>query len=120
MAFDNYTIRYFIKDHGLPAILRKKSRSSYNATTGTVSETNTDYRTYGYSYKSVPTQLQENSTVLSTRKVIISNLQTNHKVLPTPKAGDQVIINSFTYDIVSVSEVRSASSVVCYTLDVKG
>lgn len=120
MAFDNYTIRYFIKDHGLPTTLRKKSRGSYNATTGTVTETPTDYSTYGYSYKSVPTKLQDNSTVISTRKVIVSNLQTNYTALPTPKAGDQVIINNFTYDIVTVSEVRSAGSVVCYTLDVTG
>lgn len=120
MAFDTYTIKYFIKDHGTLITLRKVSKGAYDNATGKVTNTNTDYKTYGYSYKSVPDGLTDNSIVTSTRKVIISGVQKNNKVLPQPRVGDQVIVGGSTYDILRVYEVKDSSNTVIYTLDVKG
>lgn len=100
--------------------LRKVTKGSYNNTTGQVTNTNTDYSAYGYSYKSVPDNLTENSVVVSSRKVIISGLQSNYTSLPTPKVGDQIILSGSAYDILRVSEVRDGTNLVIYTLDVKG
>lgn len=120
MAFDNSSIRYFIKDHGSLITLKKRVKGSYNTTTGSVSYTSTDYKVYGFSYKNSPTTLQDNSVVVATRKVILSNLQKNGLTLPEPKTDDQVVINGSTFDIIKVMVVKSADKVVCYTLDVKG
>lgn len=120
MAFDNGTIRYFIRDHGVLVTLRKRAKGSYDASTGSVEYTNTDYKVYGYSYKNSPTDLTDNSTIISTRKLILSNLQKNGKELPSPKVNDQIVINNEVFNIMKVSVVKSANKVVCYTLDLKG
>lgn len=120
MSFDNTSIRYFIKEHGLLLTLRKRAKGAYNTTTGTVSYTNTDYSAYGFSYKNTPISLQDNSVIVATRKVILSNLQSNGSSLPEPKTEDQIIVDGSTFDIIKVMVVKSADKVVCYTLDVKG
>lgn len=120
MAFDTYTIRYFINEHGVVTTLKKRTKGAYNSATGSVTFTTTEHKVYGFSYKTSPEALQENSVVTSVRKVILSGLKTNHKPLPMPTVEDQIVINGVTYDILKVSDVRSANNVVCYTLDVRG
>jgi hypothetical protein len=120
VAFDTYSIRYFIKEHGVVTTLKKRTKGAYNSTTGSVSFTTVDHKVYGFSYKASPESLQENSVVTSMRKVIVSAIKTNHKPLPLPTVDDQIVINGTTYDILKVSDVKSANNVIFYTLDVRG
>ncbi len=120
MAFDNSSIRYFIKDHGTLVTLKKRTKGAYNTSTGSITYTSADYTVYGFSYKNSPTILQDNSVVVATRKVILSNLQKNGSALPEPKTDDQIVVEGSTFDIIKVTVVKSANKVVCYTLDVKG
>ena len=121
MAFDSYSIRYFIKEHGITMTLRQRTQGSYNSTTGTVANTTTDYQTVGFSFHSVPYDLQQkNSVVVASRQIIFTSLQVNGSALPKPKVNDQVIISGFTHDILKVQEVKSANNVIIYVVDVKG
>lgn len=120
MAFDASSIRYFIREHGILMSLKKRDQGEYDSVTGTIGYLETDYSFYGFSYNHTPYFLNQNSIVVASLKIVIPSKQANGLAMVPPKVNDQVIINNLIYDILKVSEVSSANSVVCYTVDVKG
>ena len=120
MAFNAYTTKYFIKEHGSTITLRSRTTGSYDDATGVVAITYTDYSVYGYSYKTVPSALTPNSVVKNDRTVILSDKQTNGSALSLPKVNDQVIINSIIMDVVEVDMIKSNGTVAYYALKVEG
>lgn len=120
MAFNAYTTKCFIKEHGSTITLRSRTTGSYDDATGVVAITYTDYSVYGYSHKTVPSDLTANSVIKNGRTVILSDKQTNGSALSQPKVNDQVIINSIIMDVVEVDMIKSNSTVVYYSLKVEG
>ena len=118
MAFDTYTIRTLIKEHGVVSTLRVRSTGSYNASTGVVANSATDYAVMAYSYSTVPSELSSGSISGGYRMYAISNLTTTGTVIPKPDVTDQMISNK-TGDIIKVMEITSSNSVSCYLLTVK-
>ena len=120
MAFNGYTTKYFIKEHGSTVTLRSRTTGSYDDATGVVAITYTDYSVYGYSYTTVPSDLTPNSVIKNDRTVILSDKQVDGSALTLPKVNDQVIINSIIMDVVHVDVVKSNNTVAYYALKVKG
>ena len=120
MAFNTFSTDFFIKQHGRPLTLRKRTTGTYDVSTGTVTQAYTDYQAYGYSSKTVPYELSDNSTVLNSRNIILTSHQIDGSNLPTPKVTDQVIVDGYTVDVTYVDVVKSNETVIYYTLKTKG
>ena len=119
MAFDPSTLRQMIREHGLVLTLRKRAASAYNATTGTVTTTNTDYALRGYFYDYTPDMIDDSSILRGDRRVVLDNKLTNGSATPEPDATDQIIGLGDTVNIVKVMEIKSGSGTMCYLLQVR-
>lgn len=119
MAFDPYTLRQIIKEHGVALTLRKRAAGAYNAATGTVSQTNTDYAVRGYFYDYTPDMIDGSSILRGDRRVVLDNKLTNGSATPEPDATDQIIGLGDTVNIVKVMEIKSGSGTMCYLLQVR-
>ena len=119
MAFDNYTLRTMIKDHGIVLTLRKRAAGAYNVATGTVTTTNTDYAVRGYFYDYTPDMIDGNSILRGDRRVVLDSVLTNGTATPEPDATDQIIGLGDTVNIVKVMEIKSGSATMCYQLQVR-
>ena len=119
MAFDTYTLRQMIKEHGIALTLRKRAASAYNDTTGTVTTTNTDYAVRGYFYDYTPDMIDGQSILRGDRKVVLDNKLVNDSATPEPDATDQILGLGDTVNIVKVMEIRSGSATMCYQLQVR-
>ena len=119
MAFDPYTLRQMIKEHGIALTLRKRAAGAYNVATGTVTTTNTDYAVRGYFYDYTPDMIDGNSILRGDRRVVLDNKLTNGSATPEPDATDQVIGLGDTVNIVKVMEIKSGSGTMCYLLQVR-
>lgn len=119
MAFDNSTLRHLIKEHGLTLTLRKRAASAYNVTTGSVTQTNTDYSVKGYFYDFTPDMIDGNSILRGDRRVVLDVKLLNGSATPEPDATDQVIGLGDTVNIVKVMEIKSGSNTMCYLLQVR-
>lgn len=119
MAFDPYTLRQMIKEHGIALTLRKRAAGAYNVAAGTVTTTNTDYTVRGYFYDYTPDMIDGNSILRGDRRVVLDNKLTNGSATPEPDATDQVIGLGDTVNIVKVMEIKSGSGTMCYLLQVR-
>ena len=119
MAFDPYTLRQLIKEHGISLTLRKRTASAYNTTTGTVTQTNTDYTVRGYSYDYTSDMVDGQSILRGDRRVVLDCKLTNGSATPEPDATDQIIGLSDTVNIVKVMEIKSSTNTMCYLLQVR-
>ena len=119
MAFDPYTLRQLIKEHGIALTLRKRSVSAYNNDLGTVTATNTDYAVRGYFYDYTPDMIDGNSILRGDRRVVLDCKLTNGTNTPEPDATDQIIGLGDTVNIVKVMEIKSGSNTMCYLLQVR-
>lgn len=119
MAFDPYTLRQLIKEHGIALTLRKRAASAYNNDTGTVTQTNTDYAVRGYFYDYTPDMVDGNSILRGDRRVVLDCKMTNGQTTVEPDATDQIIGLGDTVNIVKVMEIKSGSKTMCYLLQVR-
>jgi hypothetical protein len=119
MAFDPYTLRQMIKEHGIALTLRKRAAGAYNAATGAVTQTNTDYAVRGYFYDYTPDMIDGSSILRGDRRVVLDNKLTNGSATPEPDATDQIIGLGDTVNIVKVMEIKSGSGTMCYLLQVR-
>lgn len=119
MAFDNYTLRTMIKDHGIVLTLRKRAAGAYNSDTGTVTTTNTDYAVRGYFYDYTPDRVDSDSILRGDRGVLLDNKLLNGQPTPEPDATDQIIGLGDTVNVVRVMEIKSGSATMCYQLQVR-
>lgn len=119
MAFDPFTLRQLIKEHGMPLTLRKRAAGAYDTNSGTVTTTNTDYAVRGYFYDYTPDMVDGQSILRGDRRVVLDYLLTNGSTTPEPDATDQIIGLGDTVDIVKVMEIKSGTATVCYMLQVR-
>lgn len=119
MAFDPYTLRQLIKEHGMALTLRKRAAGSYDSDLGTVTTTNTDYAVRGYFYDYTPDMIDGNSILRGDRRVVLDSLLINGTATPEPDATDQIVGLGDTVNIVKVMEIKSGSSTMCYQLQVR-
>lgn len=119
MAFDPYTLRQLIKEHGIALTLRKRAASAYDNDLGTVTTTNTDYAVRGYFYDYTPDMIDGNSILRGDRRVVLDCKLTNGSDTPEPDATDQIIGLGDTVNIVKVMEIKSGSNTMCYLLQVR-
>ena len=119
MAFDPYTLRQLIKEHGMALTLRKRAAGAYDSDLGTVTITNTDYAVRGYFYDYTPDMIDGNSILRGDRRVVLDSLLINGTATPEPDATDQIIGLGDTVNIVKVMEIKSGSSTMCYQLQVR-
>lgn len=119
MAFDPYTLRQLIKEHGIALTLRKRAASAYDNDLGTVTTTNTDYAVRGYFYDYTPDMIDGNSILRGDRRVVLDCKLTNGSNTPEPDATDQIIGLGDTVNIVKVMEIKSGSNTMCYLLQVR-
>ena len=119
MAFDPYTLRQLIKEHGIALTLRKQAAGAYNNDTGTVTTTNTDYTVRGYFYDYTPDMVDGNSILRGDRRVVLDCKLTNGTNTPEPDATDQIIGLGDTVNIVKVMEIKSGANTMCYLLQVR-
>jgi len=119
MAFDPYTLRQLIKEHGIALTLRKRAAGAYNSDTGTVTTTNTDYAVRGYFYDYTPEMVDSNSILRGDRRVVLDSKLINGSATPAPDATDQIIGLGDTVNIVKVMEIKSGSATMCYQLQVR-
>lgn len=119
MAFDPYTLRQMIKEHGISLTLRKRAAGAYNNDTGAVTTTNTDYVVRGYFYDYTPDMIDGNSILRGDRRVVLDCKLVNNGNTPEPDATDQIIGLGDTVNIVKVMEIKSGSATMCYLLQVR-
>lgn len=119
MAFDTYTLRQLIKEHGLSLTLRKKSVGTYDDLTGTVTATNTDYTVRGYFYDYTPDMVDDQSILRGDRRVVLDSKLVNGSDTPEPDATDQIVGLGDVVNIVKVMEIKSGSGATCYLLQVR-
>ena len=119
MAFDNYTLRQLLREHGIALTLRKRDAGAYNSDTGTVTTTNTDYAVRGYFYDYTPEMVDSNSILRGDRRVVLDSKLINGSATPAPDATDQIIGLGDTVNIVKVMEIKSGSATMCYQLQVR-
>jgi len=119
MAFDPYTLRQLIKEHGISLTLRKRAASAYNSDTGTVTQTNTDYTVRGYFYDYTSDMIDGESILRGDRRVVLDCVLVNGSVTPEPDATDQIIGLGDTVNIVRVMEIKSSTNTMCYLLQVR-
>ena len=119
MAFDPFTLRQLIKEHGIALTLRKRAAGAYNNDSGTVTTTNTDYAVRGYFYDYTPDMIDGNSILRGDRRVVLDSKLVNGSATPEPDATDQIIGLGDTVNIVKVMEIKSGSATMCYQLQVR-
>lgn len=119
MAFDPYTLRQLIKEHGIVLTLRKRAAGAYDNDTGTVTTTNTDYAVRGYFYDYTPDMVDGQSILRGDRRVVLDSVLVSGTSTPEPDATDQIIGLGDTVNIVKVMEIKSGSATMCYQLQVR-
>lgn len=119
MAFDPYTLRQMIREHGIALTLRKRAASAYDNDLGTVTTTNTDYAVRGYFYDYTPDMIDGNSILRGDRRVVLDNKLVNGTATPEPDATDQIIGLGDTVNIIKVMEIKSGANTMCYLLQVR-
>ena len=119
MAFDPYTLRQLIKEHGMALTLRKRAAGAYNNDTGSVTTTNTDYAVRGYFYDYTPDMVDGQSILRGDRRVVLDSILIAGTATPEPDATDQIIGLGDTVNIVKVMEIKSGSATMCYQLQVR-
>lgn len=119
MAFDPYTLRQLIKEHGMALTLRKRAAGAYNNDTGSVTTTNTDYAVRGYFYDYTPDMVDGQSILRGDRRVVLDSVLIAGTATPEPDATDQIIGLGDTVNIVKVMEIKSGSATMCYQLQVR-
>lgn len=119
MAFDPYTLRQLIKEHGMALTLRKRAAGAYNDDTGSVTTTNTDYAVRGYFYDYTPDMVDGQSILRGDRRVVLDSVLISGTATPEPDATDQIIGLGDTVNIVKVMEIKSGSATMCYQLQVR-
>jgi hypothetical protein len=119
MAFDPFTLRQMIREHGIALTLRKRAAGAYSDATGTVTTTNTDSALLGYFYDYTPDMIDGSSILRGDRRVVLDNKLTNGSATPEPDATDQIIGLGDTVNIVKVMEIKSGSGTMCYLLQVR-
>ena len=116
MAFNTYPTDYFIRQHGSTMTLRKRESGDYDTETGSVNFVETEYITYGYSSKTIPSDLTGQSVVVNNRAIFLIGKQTNGEDLPAPLVNDQVDADDLTFNITEVDVVKSNGKVIYYLL----
>ena len=119
MAFDPYTLRQMIREHGIALTLRKRAAGAYDNDLGTVTTTNTDYAVRGYFYDYTPDMVDGNSILRGDRRVVLDNKLVDGTATPEPDATDQIIGLGDTVNIVKVMEIKSGANTMCYLLQVR-
>jgi hypothetical protein len=119
MAFDPYTLRQLIREHGISLTLRKRVASAYDSNTGTVTQTNTDYTVRGYFYDYTSDMIDGESILRGDRRVVLDCVLANGSATPEPDATDQIIGLGDTVNIVRVMEIKSSTNTMCYLLQVR-
>ena len=139
MAFDPYTLRQMINEHGIILMLRKKTFGSYNAATGTMSYTDSDYAVKGYFYDYTPDMIDGNSILHGDRRLVLDSSLVSSSEITTqfdeiitaetlaalgtetflPAVSDQIIGMGDIVNIVKVMEIKSSNRTMCYLLQVR-
>lgn len=119
MAFDPYTLRQMIREHGIALTLRKRAAGAYDNDLGTVTTTNTDYAVRGYFYDYTPDMVDGNSILRGDRRVVLDNKLVDGTATPEPDATDQIIGLGDTVNIIKVMEIKSGANTMCYLLQVR-
>lgn len=142
MAFDPYTLRQIIKEHGLTLTLKKDPARVYNNDTGKLEDwfllsgtwdnsnvwvdeisypdfQGTDFSVRGYFYDYTPDMIDGNSILRGDRRLVLDCKLINGTNTPEPDATDQIIGLGDTVNIVKVMEIKSGSATMCYLLQVR-
>lgn len=114
--FDPYTLNVLLQEHGRTVTLRKLSESAYNAITGTVSRTPTDYSVRAYFYNDVPQMVEFTNVAFGSKRCVLSNLLTNGSPTPLPDVSDQILYTGDTTSITKVSPITSNGVNMCILL----
>ena len=120
MAFDNYTLRAMIQEHGVVSTLVKRAAGSYNATTGKVTQTETNYSVRCYTFNYSPEILSQRVVSDTDSRALLDPTMTNGTTLPDPQVDDAIIVQGRTLKIIKVDAIRSAGKVMCWLLDTRG
>jgi hypothetical protein len=119
MAFNQTSIRHFIKEHGFTVTFKQRTRGTYDVASGTSTTVDTDYTVDAFFTNRSPAILRDDGIVISSRDVVISRWDTSGVEIPLPLVNDQVIIFGRAYDIVRVNDTKSSNNIIIYVLSLK-
>jgi hypothetical protein len=109
-----------IKDLGANLTLTKRLTATYNTLTGSLTTTTKNYTVRGYIFSGEDSSRVGDGFTESFVKALLSNKQTNGLTLPDPIAGDLVVSNDTTYEILAVTSTSEKDTKLFYTCDLKG
>lgn len=117
--FDVTSLRQLINEHGVTVTLRKKANGAYNATTGVLAQTNTDYTVKVYFFNNDPSIGEFNTVLTGERRVVVSDVLTNGLTTPEITANDEIIGFGDTVNVTRSSKITSGGANMCQLLYVK-
>lgn len=117
--FDVASLRQLINEHGVNVTLRKKANGAYNATTGVIAQTVTDYTVKVYFFNNDPSIAEFNTTIMGERRVVVSDLLVDGSATPDITANDEIVGDGDTVNVTRSSKIRSGSATMCQLLYVK-
>lgn len=120
MAFNNFALRSMIREHGVVSTLVKRSAGAYDATTGKVTQTETDYSVRCYTFNYSPEILSQRVVADTDSRALLDPKMTNGQDLPAPEVDDAIETGGRTLKIIKVDAIRSAGKVMCWLLDTRG
>lgn len=118
MNFSPFSLNKLINDHGVTVTLKKRVAGAYNVTTGSVTNTETNYSVKAYEYNNVVDGLSKESLQLGVKRFCLKGTTVSNTSYPKPTTNDQ-LVSTKTGNIISVKEIKSGSSVMCYVLEVR-
>jgi hypothetical protein len=117
--FDVTSLRQLINEHGVNVTLRKKANGVYDATTGVIAQTSTDYAVRVYFFNNDPSIAEFNTIVMGERRVVVSDILLNGQVTPDITANDEIVGDGDTVNVTRSSKIRSGGATMCQLLYVK-
>ena len=105
-----------LKDYGQPLTYTKVTEGSYSPTTGTSSNTETNYAVLGYFFNYRDTDTTVTLVQRGNRRVVLSYRAINGTVIPKPELGDTITGNEDKVVVTRVDTIMEGSSPACYIL----
>lgn len=117
--FDPVLLRTLIYEHGITVTLRKKAKGSYNVTTGSVSQTPTDYQVKVYFFNNDPSVGEFAIVSKAERRAVVADKLINGQPTPEIDSTDELIFNGKTTSVTRVTNISSYTSSMCQLLYLK-
>jgi hypothetical protein len=114
--FDPASLRALISEHGVTVTLRKKAAGAYNVTTGSVTQTITDYQVKAYFFNNDPSVGEFAVHQTGERRMVVSDKLTNGAITPEIDSTDEIVFGSKTTTVTRSSVIASAGSTMCQLL----